>query len=359
MVEKTRKMGSDFIGDVLWGSHVCQFYRTKEDLTDILVPYFEAGLENNEFCMWITGELLDEKEIRETMRKNLPQFDHYIRIGQIEIIPYTEWYLIDGVFDQHRVLNAWMDKLDQALVKGYEGMRVTGDAAPLIKTDWAHLVDYETKVNDSIHKNRMKGVCTYPLEKCESSEVVDVIRTHQFMLNKRVGEWECLEISVGRKNRGIQGSRKAGSQPLLDTIDSSSRSYTADTDAVPTLDTEGIQPPSNSETIMVSGYGRSQTGIACQCSGCFCIELELDPCDFQIVDLAYKKIPCLGEEMLRDALLGYKIEEGIKNAIDQVEKRLPFPLKSGIITALEGANRWYEKMKEDRKKRFGKRDVYC
>lgn len=345
----TVKMGSDFIGEVLWGSHVCQFYRTKEDLTDILVPYFEAGLENNEFCMWITGELLDEKEIRETMRKNLPQFDHYIRTGQIEIIPYTEWYLIDGVFDQHRVLNAWMDKLDHALVKGYEGMRITADAAPLIKTDWVHLVDYETKVNDSIHKNRMKGVCTYPLEKCGSSEVVDVIRTHQFMLNKRVGEWECLEISVGRKNRGIQGSRKAGSQPLLDTIDSSSRSYTADTDAVPALDGEGIQPLSNSETIMVSGYGKPQTGIACQRSGYFCIELELDPYDFRVVDLTCKKIPCIGEEMLRDALLGCKVEEGIENAIDRVEKRWPCFLKDVVMGALEDANKCYENMKEERK----------
>jgi len=29
-------MGSDVIGDVPWGTHVCQFCRTKEDLTDIL-----------------------------------------------------------------------------------------------------------------------------------------------------------------------------------------------------------------------------------------------------------------------------------------------------------------------------------
>ena len=66
MVEKTRKMGSDFISDVPCVSHVCQFYQTKDDLTDILVPYFKVGLENNEFCMWITGDLLDEKEIRST-----------------------------------------------------------------------------------------------------------------------------------------------------------------------------------------------------------------------------------------------------------------------------------------------------
>jgi len=306
MVEKTVKRGTDFISDVPQGSHVCQFYRTKEDLTDILVPYFEAGLENNEFCVWITGELLDEKEIRETMRKHLPQFDHYIRIGQIEIIPYTEWYLIDGVFSQHKVLNAWTDKVNQSLAKGYKGIRVTGDFAPLIKRDWVHLVDYETKLNGSIGKYRTTRVCAYPLEKCGSSEAVDVIRAHRFMLTKRADEWRCLEISVTAPDR------------------------------------EGIQFPSNSKTIMVSGYGKSQTGIACQHSGCFCIELELDPCDFRVVDLTCKHILCIGEEILRDTLLGYKVEEGIKNAINQVEKRWPCFLKDMVKGALEDANKSYK-----------------
>ena len=27
------------MGDIPWGTHVCQFYQTKEDLVDILVPY--------------------------------------------------------------------------------------------------------------------------------------------------------------------------------------------------------------------------------------------------------------------------------------------------------------------------------
>ena len=154
------------------------------------------------------------------------------------------------------------------------------------------------------------------------------------------------KLEERRKSKNeMQGSRKAGFQPLRDTIDSSSRSYTADTDAVPALDTEGIQPPSNSETIMVSGYGRPQTGIACQCSGCFCIELELDPCDFRVVDFTCKKMPCLGEEMLRDTLLGCKVEEGIKNAIDQVEKRWPCFLKDMVMGALEDANKWYKNIR--------------
>jgi hypothetical protein len=54
MDEKMRKSGIDIIGDLPWGAHFCQFYQTKEDLMDILVPYFKAGLENNEFCLWFT-----------------------------------------------------------------------------------------------------------------------------------------------------------------------------------------------------------------------------------------------------------------------------------------------------------------
>ena len=65
MREEIRKTGIDIIGDAPWGTHLCQFYQTKGDLIDILVPYFKAGLENNEFCMWVTAEPLSENEATE------------------------------------------------------------------------------------------------------------------------------------------------------------------------------------------------------------------------------------------------------------------------------------------------------
>ncbi len=46
-----RDSGIDIIGEVPWGTHFCLFYETVDDLSDILIPYFKAGLENNEFCM--------------------------------------------------------------------------------------------------------------------------------------------------------------------------------------------------------------------------------------------------------------------------------------------------------------------
>jgi hypothetical protein len=49
--KKLEILGIDIIGDMPWGTHFCQFYQTKEDLMDIFIPYFKAGLENNELCI--------------------------------------------------------------------------------------------------------------------------------------------------------------------------------------------------------------------------------------------------------------------------------------------------------------------
>ncbi len=113
-----------------------------------------------------------------------------------------------------------------------------------------------------------------------------------------------------------------------------------------------------SKTVVISGYESFTIDTAAQ-SGLdyFCIDLELDPVDFEIVDFACTEIGSFVERILHNALLGYKAEEGIKNAIDQVEKTLFCSFKNGIVAALEDANRRYKEMKEDGKYCFVKRAV--
>ncbi len=195
MKEKLRKTGIGLIGNVPWGTHFCQFYQTREDLADILIPYFKAGLENNEFCMWITSGPLDEKEAKNAMKRAIPHFDKYRKRGQIEIIPHTEWYLKSGAFNQKKVLDSWIDKLDQALAKGYDGMRVTGNTAWLEKRDWKKFTDYEEEINKTIGEHRMLAICTYWLDECGAAEVIDVVSNHQFALIRQEGKWKSIESS--------------------------------------------------------------------------------------------------------------------------------------------------------------------
>ena len=48
--------GLQSLGEMPWGSHICQFFSNGSDLRDTLVPYFKAGLENNERCLLVAME---------------------------------------------------------------------------------------------------------------------------------------------------------------------------------------------------------------------------------------------------------------------------------------------------------------
>lgn len=207
MTENMRKTGIDLIGNVPWGTHFCHFYQTKEDLIDVLVPYFKAGLQNNEFCMWITSGPLTVEEAKNAMKKEISDFERYVAKGQIEIIPHTEWYLKRGVFNLRRVLNGWANKHDRALVRGYEGMRITGNTAWLEKNDWRSFADYEEEIDNVIGRYRMMAICSYSLDKCRAYEIIDVIHNHQFALIKRDGKLELFEGS--ERKRAKEALRKS------------------------------------------------------------------------------------------------------------------------------------------------------
>ena len=173
--ELLKDSGIDVIGGVPWGTHFCQFYQSGEDLLSILVPYFKAGLEKNEYCMWVTSEPVGELEAKHALRAAVPDLARYLESGQLEILPHTDWYLKGGTFDSQRVLDGWVNRLNAAVAKGYEGLRLTGNTFWLEKRDWQDFTDYEQAVDAVLGRYRMLALCTYSLEKCGASEVADVI----------------------------------------------------------------------------------------------------------------------------------------------------------------------------------------
>jgi hypothetical protein len=187
-----RNSGIALIGEVPWGTHFCQFYQTRKDLIDILVPYFKAGLENNEFCMWVTSEPLNVEDAKKAMKKAMPRLDEYLEKGQLEILPYDQWYIKDGIFEEKRVLDGWVSKLDRALQKGFDGLRLTGNTFWIEKQDWDAFTDYEAAVDSVLGNYKMIAICTYSLEKCGVVEILDVVRNHEFALAMNHGSWQVL-----------------------------------------------------------------------------------------------------------------------------------------------------------------------
>ena len=108
--------------------------------------------------------------------------------------------------DSESVLNGWVEKLNQALNNGYDGLRLTENTFWLEKKDWSDFANYEEKLDSIIGNYRIMALCTYSLDRCNATEIIDVILNHQFALIKREGKWEQIENS-GRKN--IAGRKKS------------------------------------------------------------------------------------------------------------------------------------------------------
>src|SRR5688572_6087383 len=91
-----RPSGLPGIAGLSWGSHLCQFFASRDDLAAILVPFFRAGLENDERCLWITSHPLPAPDAHDALAAVVPDLDDRIRRGQIEILDHEDWYLQAG-----------------------------------------------------------------------------------------------------------------------------------------------------------------------------------------------------------------------------------------------------------------------
>src|ERR1700704_3955633 len=112
MTPELRKTGIGVVGDLPWGTHFCSFYETKQDLLDILIPYFKTGLENKEFCLWVisNSELLTVEEATSALRDALPGLDQYLAERSIEVVGHDDWFLRGHSFDPHKVADQFRKK---------------------------------------------------------------------------------------------------------------------------------------------------------------------------------------------------------------------------------------------------------
>jgi len=201
MAPALRNTGIGLIGEMPWGTHVCLFYETKQDFLETTVPYFKAGLDNREFCVWAISEPVTEAEARSALSKAVPDLDRHLAAGDIEIVSGAEFYLEGGRFDLQRVTAAWSEKLRGALAKGYDGMRASGNAFWLDTNRWKDFADYEDQLDKSIAGQPMTVLCTYPLAASKPVDVLDVVRAHQFTAARRKGDWDFIETPQRRQSK--------------------------------------------------------------------------------------------------------------------------------------------------------------
>jgi DNA-binding CsgD family transcriptional regulator len=188
-----RDSGLAPIGRIPWGTHICMFCETKQDLLDAVISYFVPAQRLNEYCLWVVSDPLTTNEAKQALRKSIPDLARRIDEGGFEIVAAEEWYYENGRFEWHKVLDSWYSRVERARKEGFDGIRACGN--PLWRTMevWRDIAEYERALEGTLAGKPIIMLCTYTTEKSSPEDVLDVAHSHQCVIARRHGNWQFLE----------------------------------------------------------------------------------------------------------------------------------------------------------------------
>jgi hypothetical protein len=173
--EDVRLAGADLGGH----RHACAFFQNKEDEYRLLVPFVKDGMDRNSQSFHIVDPLHRE-EHRQRLRDEGINVEQAEQCGRLEIRSWDELYLLEGHFDQNRMLTLIEEVLRAGKTRGLGLTRLWANM------EWAledrpgvnAIVEYEARLNYVLPKYADPVVCTYDLSRFDARTVMDVLCAH-------------------------------------------------------------------------------------------------------------------------------------------------------------------------------------
>ncbi|MCW4033137.1 MAG: MEDS domain-containing protein [Candidatus Bathyarchaeota archaeon] len=150
----------DFVRKMKARDHVILFYTNRKDKQNVLFTFLKTGLDIGEASIYIAGDE-STQEIREAMKDFELDVEGYERTHALNIVDYKNWYIIKGKFDISKTISLWKKSLDEAIAKGFKGLRVAGEMACFFKHDMIkELIEYERALH-RVLEIPLAAICAY------------------------------------------------------------------------------------------------------------------------------------------------------------------------------------------------------
>ena len=180
------------VAQIPFGIHMCHFYKERQELVEVLVPFFIAGLNSNERCIWVCAEPLNAADAKLELKAAAVDAETAIQRGALTVLDYSEFYLKARGMSSAEVAALWLAEEERALEDGYSGLRITGNASFLSPETWPDFMDYEEVVHRAFDGRRIVSLCTYDVRRCAPANLVEVMRRHSCALEHPDEGWQIV-----------------------------------------------------------------------------------------------------------------------------------------------------------------------
>lgn len=210
-----RNSGIAPLGAIPWGTHLCLFYESDADLTEVTASYLAAGLRENELCFWLMATPLTAQAAKDALRRAVPDLDRYDANGALGFASAPDWLLLDGQIEADHIKAKWLQLLKESKQKGFAGLRVAGCQAWLQYAQWRDFHHYEQTLEESVTGKPILALCAYPLRSTGAAGILDVADTHDLAVAKREGKWDVVETPALRLQQlGLRNRQQAAISTL-------------------------------------------------------------------------------------------------------------------------------------------------
>jgi MEDS: MEthanogen/methylotroph, DcmR Sensory domain len=128
--------------------HICAFFHSPDEEYRVLLPFIKEGIERGEKAFHIVGPELRDEHVRRLQSAGI-DVAAAKQSGQFELRDWSEAYLLEGHFDQDRMLALIQEVLEGGVRRGFVLTRLVAHM------EWAledrpgvdDLVEYETRLN--------------------------------------------------------------------------------------------------------------------------------------------------------------------------------------------------------------------
>ncbi|MFB0550973.1 MAG: MEDS domain-containing protein [Nitrososphaeria archaeon] len=157
------EMALQFVNELRPTNHAVLVYESAEVKHNVLFNYIKTGLENGEATAYVATEE-DPSQIRDGMRQFGIEVEENERTGALRILGFKDFYIIDGKFDPEITFGLIKRMYNEALQKGFNGWRITGEMACFFKRNLVHeLIEYERGLH-RVFDMPVIGICAYNAE---------------------------------------------------------------------------------------------------------------------------------------------------------------------------------------------------
>jgi len=183
-------------------NHLIFVYDNPEAKYNVLFNYLKAGLDKGEAGVYVTSDV-NSSQAKEAMKRFGLKVEEYEKTGALRIFGYEDVYIIEGKFSVTNTINLWNKLYNEALKKGFKGLRVTGELGCFFKHNLIReLIEYEQALH-RVLEIPLIAICAYDANILNKTKdpinlYTELARAHGTVLftglDKKLGRMEIRKV---------------------------------------------------------------------------------------------------------------------------------------------------------------------